>query len=157
MNPDEPFRLTMRAWPWHCDAYRHLNNAVYLRLAEDARWAWTARTPLLKHALANRWVFLVGGADVVYRRPVDLMSTFDLVCRVVGADDRWLYFSQEFILPSGKSACRILVRAMVRGKKGQVSPHEVLRLSGFAIPENSEELEHMKKLADVQLSAMKDD
>lgn len=154
VNPDEPFRLKMRAWPWHCDAYRHLNNAVYLRLAEDARWAWTARTPLLRHAMAQRWIFLVGGADVVYRRPVNVMSTFDLVCRVVGADERWLYFSQEFVLPSGKTACRILVRAMVRGKHGQVAPLDVLQKSGFSVPEPSEELEHMKRLAEVQLAAM---
>lgn len=151
-----PFRLTMRAWPWHCDAYRHLNNSVYLRLAEDARWAWTARTPLLKRAIAGRWSFLVGGADVVYRRPIPVMSSFDLVCRVEGVDDRWLYFSQEFILPSGLSACRILLRAMVRGPQGAVNPREILELTNIHFPESSDEIEYLKVLSEAQLQAMKE-
>jgi len=153
-DTSKPFRYRTRAWPWHCDVYRHLNNAVYMRLAEDARWAWTARTPLFREALSKRWVFLVGGADIVYRRPVPALSSFEIVCRVVGADDRWLYFSQEFILPSGKSACRILIRAMVRGKSGGVSPSEVLSATGIALPEPSEELDWMKRLADSQLKEM---
>jgi acyl-CoA thioesterase FadM len=153
-EPGQPFRIQMRAWPWHCDAYRHLNNAVYLRLAEDARWAWTARTPLLKQAMSNGWVFLVGGADVVYRHPIDVMSPFELVCRVEGADERWLYFSQAFVLPSGKCACRILLRAMIRGRDGLVDPEKVLALTGIPLPPPSPELDHFKALSEAQLSAM---
>jgi acyl-CoA thioesterase FadM len=155
--PDEAFVVRMRAWPWLCDAYRHLNNAVYLRLAEDARWAWTARTPLLKYAIKRRWAFLVGSADVVYRRPIGLMKEFDLVCRLEGVDERWLYFSQEFVLPSGKSACRILVRAMIRGPEGPVSPDEVLSLVGMTAPKASEELQKLKALGDAQIAKMRDE
>ncbi len=152
---DEPFRIQMRAWPWHCDAYRHLNNAVYLRLAEDARWAWTARTPLLKQAMSGRWMFLVAGADIVYRHPIPLMSSFEIVCRVEGADERWLYFSQEFVLPSGRSACRILIRAMIKSPQGSVDPQKVLGLTGISCPASGVEIEHMKALSEAQLEAMR--
>lgn len=154
---NEAFRVRMRAWPWLCDAYRHLNNAAYLRLAEDARWAWTARTPLLKRALADRWLFLVGGADVLYRREIRLMSPFEIVSRVIGADERWLYFSQEFVLPDGRVACRVLVRAMVRASRGSVSPEEVAAATGVAIPKGSQEVERMRALADLQLAAIRDE
>jgi acyl-CoA thioesterase FadM len=152
--PSEPFVVSLRAWPWHCDAYRHLNNAVYLRLAEDARWAWTARTPLLKQALKSKWVFLVGGADVVYRRSVPLMSRLELISRVVGVDERWLYFSQEFLLPSGKSACRILIRAMVRSPTGPIDPLEVLRVVDIEPPPPSNEVRQLQALSESQLSVM---
>ncbi len=150
----EPFVVSMRAWPWLCDAYRHLNNSAYLRLAEDARWAWTAKTPLLETSLRQGWMFLVGGADVVYRRPIPLMSKFDLISRVEGADDRWLYFSQEFVLPSGKSACRILLRAMVRKRGGAVPPSDVFAVTGHVPPAPSEELMRLTALSDEQLRKM---
>lgn len=154
---NEAFRVRMRAWPWLCDAYRHLNNAAYLRLAEDARWVWTARTPLLKRALSDRWLFLVGGADVLYRREIRLMSPFEIVSRVIGADERWLYFSQEFVLPDGRVACRVLVRAMVRSPAGAVTPAEVAAVAGATIPQANPEVEHMRNLADLQLAAIRDE
>ncbi len=151
----EPFVLHARAWPWLCDAYLHVNNAAYLRLAEEARWAWSARTPVLRHSLKNGWAFLVGGADVVYRRPITLMSAFQIVSSIEGIDERWLYFSQQFLLPSGETACRILLRATVRSREGTVAPKDVLALTGDIAKEPSEELQQLRSLADSQLSAMK--
>lgn len=154
--PGEPFVVSMRAWPWLCDAYRHLNNSVYLRLAEDARWVWTAKTPLLRASMNERWVFLVGGADIVYRRPVPLMSKFDVVSCVEGADDRWIYFSQKFVLPSGKSACRILLRAMIREPNGPVPPQDVFAVTGHVPPPPSEEIARLTALSDEQLRKMEE-
>jgi acyl-CoA thioesterase FadM len=152
-DPSTPFRIPMRAWPWHCDAYRHLNNSAYLRLAEDARWAWTARTPLLRRAFTDGWVFLVGGVSILYRHEIRLMSRFEIVCRLIGADERWLYFAQEFVLPDGKVASRALVRATIRAKKAIVNPQQVAEASGFSIPSAGEEVERLKALSELQLAS----
>lgn len=155
-DPKEPFRLQRRAWPWYCDAYRHLNNAVYLRLAEDARWAWTARTPLFGLAVSSGWRFLVGGADLIYRREIPLLSRFEIVSRVIGADERWIYMAQEFVLPSGAIASRVLIRAMIRSRQGAVSPVDVAAAAGFSVPERNEEIERMQALGESQLAAIRD-
>ncbi len=85
------------------------------------------------------------------------MSPFDVVCHLEGADDRWLYFSQEFVLPSGETACRILLRAMIRGPKGTVAPQEVLELTDMSLPSPSGELEMLKQLGEAQLSKIRGD
>src|SRR5690606_8019230 len=153
-DPEQPFVVRTRAWPWHCDAYFHLNNAAYLRLAEDARWAWTARTPLFRRALRGRWSFIVGGVDLIYRREVPLMSSFDNARRILGGHDRWMYFSQAFHLPDGTIACRALVRALVRSPQGLVSPQEVASVVGVQLPGPGPDVEQMKALAKVQLAAL---
>lgn len=84
------------------------------------------------------------------------MSPFEIVSRVIGADERWLYFSQEFVLPDGRVACRVLVRAMVRASRGSVSPEEVAAATGVAIPQGSQEVERMRALADLQLAAIRE-
>ena len=146
--------MRLRAWPWHCDAYRHLNSASYLRLAEYARWAWGARTPWLKRAMSDGWVGLVGGVDVVYRRPIPLMSAFEVVCRVTGADERWLFISYEFVLPNGQIACRALARLQFRSRKGIVAPEEAARVAGIPIPEKSSEIDLVRVLAESQLATI---
>lgn len=150
----EPFRKRLRAWPWRCDAYLHLNNAVYLRLAEDVRWAWTAQSGLLRHSLSEHWMFLVGGVDLIYRRPIPLMSSFEVVSSIVGADGRWLFFAQEFVLPSGKVAARALVRATIQSSGEIVRPESVLGLIGAEIPSPGADIEPMKAMAEAQLNAI---
>jgi acyl-CoA thioesterase FadM len=150
----EPFRIKMRAWPWYCDAYLHMNNASYLRAAEEARWAWLAHTALLKRSFAERWLWLLGGADLIFRREIPLLSPFEIVSRVIGADERWLYVSQEFVLPDGKLAGRLLLREMVRSKKGVVSPQEVAAAGGLVIPEAGEDVAQLRRIGDSQLAAV---
>lgn len=153
-DPTKPFHIRARAWPWLCDAYRHLNNAAYLRLAEDARWAWIARTPLLRRALSHHWSFLVMSADVLYRREIPLMASFEIVSRVIAADERSLYFSQEFVLPNRQIACRVLIRAIIRSKQGIIAPAEVAAVAGITIPEAALDVERIRALADSQLAAV---
>jgi acyl-CoA thioesterase FadM len=151
---NEPFRIKMRAWPWYCDAYLHMNNASYLRVAEDARWAWLAKTRLLKRSLSERWLWLLGGADLIFRREIPLMSPFEVVSQVIGADQRWLYVSQEFVLPDGKMAGRLLIREMVRSRKGLISPEEVAAAGGLVIPNAGEDVEHLRTIGESQLAVV---
>lgn len=149
-----PFRIQMKAWPWYCDAYFHMNNASYMRVAEDARWAWLAQSPLLKRSLSERWLWLLGGANLIFRREIPLMSSFEVVSQVIGADQRWLYVSQEFVLPNGKMAARLLIREMVRSRKGIISPVDVAAAGGFVIPDASEDVEHLRTIGDSQLAVV---
>jgi acyl-CoA thioesterase FadM len=148
----ELHRQRLRAWPWRCDTYRHVNNATVLRLAEDSRWAWTVACGLFGRSVKERWMFLVGGVDVIYRRSIPLMASFEVKNRVVGADETWLYLSQEFVLPSGKVAARVLLRATIKSRGQTVRPSTVLSEVGIEVPASRADVQAMKALGALQLA-----
>jgi hypothetical protein len=39
------FAVSFRAWPWDIDTYFHVNNAMYARVAEMARWRMVCLHP----------------------------------------------------------------------------------------------------------------
>jgi acyl-CoA thioesterase FadM len=126
----EPFVMRFRAWPWYCDTNLHVNNAAYLTFMEYARWAMSLRTGLLGRALRSRWIFLVAGASVTYRRPLPVLRSFTVRTELIATEGRWLLLSQDFFDHGGRPAARGIVRAMLRGREGPVSPADVLGRPG---------------------------
>lgn len=121
-----------RAWPWHCDNNRHINNARYLLFMDYGRTAWIARLGLVDAIVQQRLHFLVGGTHLIFRRSVDLLEPFTLETRLVAWDERWFFIEQTFRRQDGQTAVRGLVRGMARDPAGLVPPERLLGLTGRA-------------------------
>src|SRR5437588_12229641 len=87
--------LRLRVWPTDMDLNFHLNDGRYLSLAGLARVDLMLRSGLLRRAVKRGWYPVVASAIVRYRREIKWMEKFTLRSRIVGWDDKWVYFEHR--------------------------------------------------------------
>ncbi len=95
--------LHYRAGPFDIDLFMELNNGRHLTLMDLGRFDLSARTGLWRVVRERKWVFVVAGASVRYRRRVPAFKRFSLHTRLLCADDRWSYFHQQ--IKRGDTVC----------------------------------------------------
>lgn len=123
--------LAFRVWPNDLDVNIHMNNGRFLSVMDLGRFDLSFRTGLGRAMLRNRWTPLVGGVSVRYRRSLDPFERYDLHTRLLGWDGKWFFLEQRFLKPNGDLAAEGVVRALFRGKGGNVPVPEVLRQMGY--------------------------
>jgi acyl-CoA thioesterase FadM len=118
--------LSFLVWPNDLDINAHMNNGRYLTLMDLGRIDLSVRNGCGRVMLARRWRPMVGAATIRFRRSLTPFQTYDLHTRVIGWDDKWMYFEQEF--RRGEQVCaRGTVQVLLRGPKGNVPSSEVLQ------------------------------
>ena len=125
MGPFETDVVGMRVWPNDIDFNLHLNNARYLSVMDYGRMRLLARAGVLKPILKARWMPLVGGVWMTYRRPLPLMAKFTLATRLAGWDARWFYIEQTFMGEEGMAAVG-WVKGALRDARGVIAPQRVM-------------------------------
>jgi acyl-CoA thioesterase FadM len=121
--------LHFRVWPTDIDLNFHLNDGRYVSLAGLGRINLMARTGLFRAAIRRRWYPVVGGVVIRYRREIGAFQKFVLHTRVVGWDEKWLYFEHRF--ESAETLAAIAyVRGVLRTRKGPVPSADVVALFG---------------------------
>lgn len=126
--------LAFRVWPNDLDVNVHMNNGRFLSLMDLGRFDLTFRTGLGKAMLRNRWKPLVGGVTIRYRRSLDPFEGYELHTRLLGWDAKWFFLEQRFLRRGGELAAEGVVRALFRGRDGNVPVAEVLRQMGYEGP-----------------------
>jgi acyl-CoA thioesterase FadM len=121
--------LRLRIWLGDIDVFWELNNGRHLTLMDLGRFDLAVRSGFLKVVHRQRWGLTVGGASVRFRHRVPPLSRVLLRTRVVGHDDRWLYFHQE--IEKGDRVCSAaLVRTAVIARGRVVPVDRVLEAMG---------------------------
>jgi acyl-CoA thioesterase FadM len=70
-----------------------------------------------------------------YRRSLELFEPFTLHTRLLGWDEKWVFLEQRFLKQSGDLAAEGVVKALFRGKDGNVPMAEVLHLMDYTGPQ----------------------
>lgn len=133
----EESRVAMRVWPWELDFNLHLNNGRYLSLMDLGRVDLLVRSGIGRLVLAQRWLPVLGGATMRFRRPLGPLQAFDLVTRLVGWDEKWIYLEQRFEA-EGKVAAQGYVQALFLGPRGKVPTHGLLEALGHSAADSPE-------------------
>jgi acyl-CoA thioesterase FadM len=123
-------RLRFHVWPGDLDFFGHLNNGRYLTLMDSGRFDLIMRVGLFPHMKRNRWITVIGGATIQFRRPLRPFARFDLVTKLVGWDAKWFYIEQWFE-SEGKRVADATVRGVFRAPGRTVPPQEVLEAVGY--------------------------
>lgn len=121
--------LRLRVWPNDIDVYPEMNNGRYWTLMDLGRYDLAARTGLMRLAHKKGWSFVVAGGSIRYRRRLPPFRVFTLRTSLVGHDERWFYFVQEFVR-RGTVAAQSVVRAGLRTEKEMIPVEAVLRPFG---------------------------
>lgn len=125
--------LRFHVWPGDLDFFAHMNNGRYLSLMDSGRWDIVARLGLIGHMRRQRWITVLGGASIRFRRPMRPFQRFELRSRILGWDEKWFYISQRFEA-DGKVYADAAVRGLFRAPGESVPSAEVLRLVGHKGP-----------------------
>ena len=126
--------LVFRVWPNDLDVNVHMNNGRFLSVMDLGRFDLSFRTRLGRVMLRNRWRALVGGVTIRYRRSLDPFEAYELHTRILGWDAKWFFLEQRFLKQNGDLAAEGVVRALFRGREGNVPIAEVLSRMGYEGP-----------------------
>jgi acyl-CoA thioesterase FadM len=98
MDLSETFTISRRVSPFSIDFNMHMNNAEFLHSMELGRWNMSIRAGLVKLWTENNWAPVLGGISFRFRRSLYPFQKYEISCRMLGVDERWLYV--EHVLSS---------------------------------------------------------
>lgn len=108
-----------RCWPWDIDLWMELNNGRTLTIYDLGRIPLARRTGLIGVLRRKRWGLTMAGASVRYRARIRAFERIEMLSRVVGWDDRFIYLEQS--MWKGQTCCnQIVYRSAVTDRNGIV-------------------------------------
>jgi acyl-CoA thioesterase FadM len=125
--------LRLRVWPTDMDLNFHLNDGRYISLSGLGRIDLMLRTGVLRRGVRRGWYPVVGAVTIRYRREIKSLEKFSLRSRIVGWDDKWMYFEHRFE-KNGELAAIAYARGVLRTRDGAVPTRDVLALVGHTEP-----------------------
>jgi acyl-CoA thioesterase FadM len=117
--------LRLRVLPNDLDANGHMNNGRYATIMDLGRIDFGIRVGLLGPTLRRRWMPVIGGLMVRFRRSLGPFASYELRTRLLGWDDKWFVFEQRFER-GGQLYAIGHVRALFRGPGRNVPTAEIL-------------------------------
>jgi acyl-CoA thioesterase FadM len=123
-----------RVWPNDLDVFLHMNNGVYLTVADLARTDLMLRSDTFGPIRQRGWYPVVTGAAVRFRRSLKLWQRYTITTRILGWDERSFYIQQVFE-SRGELVNEIWLEGRFLARSGpKPSIAEVLALAGHTGP-----------------------
>src|SRR5436309_4573046 len=119
----------MRCWPNDLDLNVHMNSGRYVSMMDIGRVEILGRTRLLRKVFGRGWRPIAAAATIRYRRSLLPFQRFTVRTRVICWDEKWLYF-RHVIECRGEVAAIAIVRGLLRGKEGNITPAQILAEAG---------------------------
>ena len=134
--------LVMRCSPLDIDTYFHMNNAIYLRMAELSRWRMFPASGSFETAIKQKVMFLAVEQKVSYLKPIAALQRYVIRTQCdVFKDDKWLHYEHMFLqhpddVPHGKTQqvfAKVELRAVMKYPTGQtVKPSTLMEANDFS-------------------------
>lgn len=88
----------MRLWPIDMDAFMHMNNASYVRVAELSRWRVFPASGFFKKEFRNV-LFLVAEQQAKYYKPINPFQNYVVRTTITSSENKWLHYNHVFMRP----------------------------------------------------------
>jgi len=92
----EPSVTHLRVNVFDLDMLFHVNNGIYLQMADLARWDYLSDLNGMAKLRSKRWYPVVAAASVKYKRSMKFGEKITITTRVIGWDERCVYLEQLF-------------------------------------------------------------
>lgn len=130
VNALEPFTVNMRVWPMDLDFNLHKNNGRYLSCMDIGRMDLAFRAGLHRPMFKYKWMPLLGSSTIRYFKSLRPFQKFDLVTRIAGWDEKWVFMEQKFI-SKGHVYAVGTVKVLFRGADGNVPTKTLMHYAGI--------------------------
>eukprot|EP01097_Dermamoeba_algensis_P003828 TRINITY_DN25_c0_g1_i1.p1 TRINITY_DN25_c0_g1~~TRINITY_DN25_c0_g1_i1.p1 ORF type:complete len:208 (+),score=43.53 TRINITY_DN25_c0_g1_i1:24-647(+) len=128
-HPLQKHTTKLRVRLFDLDYNFHMNNSRFLEALEMGRMAWSTQTGFLSLLVKNRWMPLVASAHVIYLHSLHYPEKYHVDVKIDGWDEKWIFISQKIVRErDSKDCCVALMKVAVKGKKGLISPSELVKL-----------------------------
>jgi acyl-CoA thioesterase FadM len=125
--------MSFRVWPHDCDINIHMNNGRYLTLMDLGRLDLILRSGFVRIMLKRRWSAVLGSVTIRYRRPLRPLQRYDLVTRILGWDEKWVFIEQQFVV-AGQAHAIGYAKAIITEGARALPMSEMLAAIGYAYP-----------------------
>lgn len=129
--------LPMRALLTDIDAARHINNGMYFSLFDLGRFELMLRSGAWDVMRKNKWNPVVQAETITFRKSVVFNQKFTQETRLLGFDDRCIYFEQRMVA-NGEIYVQAIIATRMVSKNGPVSNQEIIAAVGERVPEDLE-------------------
>ena len=123
--------LDLRVRLTDIDILRHMNNGVYLSIADLGRMDLLVRSGVWAIFQERGWYPVVANATISYRKSLDLGARYQLQTRMVGIDDRAVFMEQRFVVDGDIHARLFLRGRFLKRSGGIVSVEEIAAATGI--------------------------
>jgi len=120
----------LRVWPNDLDLNIHVNNGRYLTLMDLGRMDLMFRSGAIKLWLGHGWQPLVGLSMCRHFKALKVFQKFTLKTKLLGWDEKWVYFEQRFE-SAGQLYALGVVKGLMAGKAGPVPTSMLLEVLGI--------------------------
>jgi acyl-CoA thioesterase FadM len=127
-------RTRFRVLPTDLDVLKHMNNGVYLSIADIGRFDLLARTGVWALFKAQGWYPVVASETITFRRSLTLWQPFRVESRVLGFDEKAVYVEQRFVAHGEVYAQAFIKARILRTTGGTVPITQLLDALG-SVPE----------------------
>lgn len=123
--------LDLRVRLTDIDVLRHMNNGVYLSIADLGRFDLLIRSGVWEVFQRNGWYPVVSNATISYRKSLDLGLRYQLQTRMAGIDERSVFIEQRFVV-DGEIYARLFLRGrFLKRSGGIVGVDEIAEATGL--------------------------
>lgn len=125
--------IRLRVWPNDLDLNIHVNNGRYLTLMDLGRMDLMFRSGAIKLWLGHGWQPLVGLSMCRHFKALKVFQAFELRTKILGWDEKWIYFEQRFE-SKGQLYALGIVKGLMAGKSGPVPTAMLMDVLKIADP-----------------------
>lgn len=123
--------MQLRVRPTDLDVQRHMNNGVYLSIADLGRFDLLIRSGFWAQMRSRGWYPVVQSATITYRRSLEAGQRYTLETRLAGLDAKCVYIEQRFVV-DGQLAARLFIKGRFLQRGGGIVPmDELVAVSGM--------------------------
>ena len=127
--------LDLRVLPTDIDVAGHLNNGMYFSLFDLGRFDLMARSGVWGIARRRGWTPVVQAETITFRKSLLLGARYTIETRLIGADERCIYFEQRMVA-GGEVCARGHVATRLVSTAGPVPNEEIFAAAGLSLPED---------------------
>jgi len=125
--------ITLRVWPNDLDTNLHMNNGRYLSLMD------LGRVDLMLEGgvavwLRRGWQPVVAASFCRHFKPLNLFQAYEIRTRVLGWDDKWIYFEHRFTRRGVLHALGAVKGLVVDGARTVPTPELIAALGHEPVP-----------------------
>ena len=132
--PVGPCVSGFRVWPNDLDVLMHMNNGVYLTVADLGRVDLLLRAGMYRGIRRRGWYPVVAAETIRFRRSLRLWQRYTITTRILGWSERAFYIEQTFER-AGDTVAQALIEARFLARSGaRVSAADVLAVAGVTEP-----------------------
>ncbi len=121
--------VNLRVLPTDIDIAMHMNNGMYFSVFDLGRFDLMVRSGVWRLMRRRGWSPVAAGETISFRRSLQLGQRYAVETRIIGLDERAIYFEQRAVA-DGEIYARAFIATRLVSSSGPVSNAEILEAFG---------------------------